>query len=327
MTVAGGHLASAAEGDLCIDAIQGTDTAGWDLTKWDQFINGIPEGDEVIGGCLGDFGVGKLVINVIDKDTGLPVDGTVDLTKVLNAFQFGYEGYAYGSPEASRLDPYCDLRWGTEEEEGFDQFIARIGADDEIEPPDAEFRLDETGFGGRPLRFLHWVGGVDDPVSPIGLEAELQPHQIAFSWACDANYETLMTPAIADIGGGYELLAGSNTGRLADDGTSDFNTLDGGTPDGLQLGEDQGWQQIDLYVSKRAVVEETTTTSTTSTTTTTTVAPPPTTQPPAAVAPGPPASVLPETGRESGPLAAIAALVLGLGAAAIGISRRRPASR
>lgn len=325
IAVVGGHPASAQEPQRCIDAIQAVPTgvtAEWGLGEWNDFIFGGSEGDVVTGGCVGDFGVGKLVINVLDKATGLPVDGTVDITQLLNAFQFGYEDYPpYGSPEASRLDPYCDLRWVD-----FDETIATDGAKDAFNTDTP--RLDEDGFGGRPLRLLHWITP-DASVQPVGLDAALQPHQIAFSWACDASYETLTTPAIADVGGGYELLAGRNTGRGAADGTSDFRVDGGGTVDGLEVSSfnsEPSWQQIDLYVSKRPVVEESTTTTTT-TTTTTLVPAPPTTQGPAIIPPGPPTPILPETGRENGPFALVASFLLAIGAAAIGVSRRRPASR
>jgi len=226
------------------DAIQDipkAETDTWDLDKW----------NEVIGGCAGDFGTGKLVINVLDKATGLPVDGTVDITKLLNAFQFGYAGYDYGSPQASRLDPYCDLRWT--ENSFTDEDRARIGADLAFDPATPLLLQPPPAgtipFGGRPLRLLNAFAPVPPiPLNGEGLSGPLQSNQIAFSWACEANYDTLTTPAIADVGGGYELLAGRNTGRSEIDGTSDFNLEGGGTPGGLTVsnGEPIRWNQINL---------------------------------------------------------------------------------
>gem|GEM_PF-3052628 len=154
----------------CIDAIQDPENAasgGWTLDTWNEFISGVEDGGDVIDGCAGDFGVGKLVINVInvlDKATGDPVDDTVDITKLLNAFQFGYEDIVAPS-DTSRLEPYCDLRWTEVSQADNDEETARQNVSNFVDVGD--FRFDETGFGGRPLRFLHWVGGVDDPVIPI----------------------------------------------------------------------------------------------------------------------------------------------------------------
>jgi len=171
IAVAGGHPASAQEEPpRCIDAIQDPENAasgGWTLDTWNEFISGVEDGGDVIDGCAGDFGVGKLVINVInvlDKATGDPVDDTVDITKLLNAFQFGYEDIVAPS-DTSRLEPYCDLRWTEVSQADNDEETARQNVSNFVDVGD--FRFDETGFGGRPLRFLHWVGGVDDPVIPI----------------------------------------------------------------------------------------------------------------------------------------------------------------
>lgn len=304
----------------CIDTIgnpANDDSDTWDLDTWDAYL----------GTCEADFGLGKLIIDVVTEG-GEPLPGEVDLDAIVRALEFGYADPARDA-QRLRFDAYCELMWDSGRFQSEDTYLAETSGY-------TDFRRDES-LGGPGKLLLEILGDRDDPTGPGAAEYEIDPNEALLTPYCAiADSDQLRQNAIADVGGGYRLLAGVNETYA----NGDFEFL--------------GWPpaMIQVVVSQQPPPTTTTSTTTTTTipasttttaatttttaaaTTTTAAATTTTTEGPAVAAPGPTTTVtvprggvLPATGGGNGAMALIALALLGLGGLTMTMSRRRTAQR
>lgn len=271
----------------CIDVPPPETSTEWGYEEWNTYFET----------CDADFGWGKLIVNVVvEEEPGVfvPAPSGVDLDTIVDAFDFGYADPTRDA-DKSMLDPYCDLEW---ENYGWD-LIAGEAFDD--------FRMDED-VAGRRVRVLQLLGDRDPATGAGAVEYGLHPNQLIFTWFCNADTDQLRMLPVADVGAGYQLEAYVNETFTA------YNMDQFDDP----------ITEIDVVITQQPPATTTTTTTVTPTTeATTTVAP-------TSVAPSPPTpttvtAILPPTGDSNGWTAAIAAVAVALGSAALWVSRRRPA--
>lgn len=177
--------------------------------------------------------------------------------------------------------------------------------------------MDED-VAGRRVRVLQLLGDRDDPAGDGMTNYAIQLNELMFSWFCNADTDQLRMLGVANVGGGYQLLAGVNTSFAGFDMSDRFDPI----------------TRVQVVVTQippetTTTVLETTTTVLETTTTvdaTTTTTPAPTTTQAAIVPPAPTtlAPVLPDTGQERG-TALFAALLVALGLGTTVLARRRSA--